>query len=201
MEEAMFGQRIKALAGILVVTGLLAAMPAANAAQGPEAFIQSLGDEVLGVIKSGSAREQKVERFRAIFGRAFDVEQTAKFVLGRHWRTASEQQRASYVDLFRSYVPNLYGQQFANFTGVSFKVLQNRRVDDAVAVVSTRIEQPGKQPIACDFTVRNQGGGYKIVDVVVEGVSLLVTKRQEFDSVISREGMDGLLAKLRQKAA
>jgi phospholipid transport system substrate-binding protein len=75
-----------------------------------------------------------------------------------------------------------------------------RKIDGG-SVVQTRIQPPNGEPIGVDFRVQESNGELKIVDVLVANVSLIVTKRSEFDSVIQREGVDGLMKRLKQVSA
>jgi phospholipid transport system substrate-binding protein len=192
--------RVAALAGVLVVFVSLGGKPpsAHEGAGDPGAFVQRLGDEVVGILRQGDeASSDRRDRFRALFGSNFDVPAIGRFVLGRHWRIASEEQRSEYLALFREYVVDIYARQFSTYSGETFLVNRQRRLDEADTLVSTEIRHPTKAPIHVDFRVRAGDEGFTIVDVIVERVSLIVTKRSEFQSILEREGMQGLLSRLR----
>jgi phospholipid transport system substrate-binding protein len=93
-------------------------------------------------------------------------------------------------------VATLYAIQFSEYSGETFAVTGSKPLSDTDTAVTTQIERPGREPIKVDFVV---GPGPKIKDVRVEGVSLLVTKRSEFDSVVGQRGIDGLIQAMREK--
>lgn len=192
--------RVAALASVLVVFVSLGGAPpsAREGAEDPGAFVQHLGDEVVGILRQGDkASSDRRDRFRALFASNFDVPAIGRFVLGRHWRTATEEQRSEYLALFREYVVDIYARQFSTYSGETFLVDRQRPLDAGDTLVSTEIRHPTKAPIRVDFRVRPGERGFTIVDVIVEHVSLIVTKRSEFHSILEREGMQGLLSRLR----
>lgn len=185
-----------AFALVLVIAG-----GGAQAARDPGQFIGELGGEVLNILQNRQLNQSaRAERFRELFAEAFDLQVISQFVLGRHWRQASPEQRAEWQAVLKDYVAQIYARQFSTYEGQRFDVLQQRNVDGG-SLVQTRIQQPNGEPINVDFRVQPSGGDYKIVDVLVGNVSLLVTKRSEFDSVIQREGVDGLMRRLKQATA
>ncbi len=180
---------------------LLVGGAGAQAAQDPKQFIGGLGDEVISILQNKQLDQAaRAERFRALFAGAFDVQTISQFVLGRHWREATPEQRAEWQEVLKGYVAGIYARQFSGYQGQQFEVLQQKKVDGG-SVVQTRIQQPDGEPLDVDFRVQQAGDELKIVDVMVANVSLIVTKRSEFDSVIQREGVDGLMKRLKQMGA
>jgi phospholipid transport system substrate-binding protein len=172
---------------------------AAAQESGASSFVTSLGDRVIEILKQDALPQRKTA-LRAEFTRAFDVQTMARFAAGTYWRRAEPAQRQEYLKLFGDYVAGLYANKFGDYAGQEFKVVgEHPSADNDIAVESTIIQR-GKPPVKVDFRVRKSDGGYKIVDVYVEGISLLITKRDEFTTVLSREGMDGLLSRLRSTA-
>ena len=173
----------------------------AQAAQDPKQFIGGLGDEVIGILQNKQLDQAaRADRFRTLFAGAFDLQTISQFVLGRHWREASPEQRTQWQEVLKDYVSGIYARQFSTYQGQQFEVLQERKVDGG-SVVQTRIQRSNEEPLNVDFRVQEAGGDLKIVDVLVANVSLIVTKRSEFDSVIQREGVDGLMKRLKQASA
>jgi phospholipid transport system substrate-binding protein len=173
----------------------------AQAAQDPKQFIGGLGDEVIRILQDKQLDQPaRADRFRVLFAEAFDLQTISQFVLGRHWRGATPAQRAEWQEVLKGYVAGIYARQFSGYQGQQFEVLQQKKVEGG-SVVQTRIQQPDGEPIDVDFRVQEAGDELKIVDVLVANVSLIVTKRSEFDSVIQREGVDGLMKRLKQASA
>ena len=122
-------------------------------------------------------------------------------MLGRYWRSATPQQRDEYLDLFREFVVATYAARFDAYAGETFDIVQVEPLDDRDSIVNTNMHASDGTPFRVDYRVRKTDAGLKIIDVMVEGVSLLVTHRSEIASVVNREGMDGLLEILRDQTA
>ncbi|HEX5796555.1 MAG TPA: ABC transporter substrate-binding protein [Geminicoccaceae bacterium] len=203
--RAMLGRR-GLFAGLLGVALLLAlgswpglrAEPSADAAR---SLIQTVGDEVLVVLRDASLGEQdKVDRLVALLNGPIDLDLVARLILGRHWRSASEEQRAEYLELFRAFALNTLASRLDVYGGEDFEVTGAKVVGRNDALVSTQILSRGP-PLAVDWRVRELDDNSLVaIDVIVEGVSLIVTQRSEFGAVVERQGMDGLLTELRRRA-
>ena len=195
-------ERRSFLMGAFILTaGILAAHPPAAAAADPTALINNLGREALAVLGKGTNESQRVARFREVLREDFDVPGIARFVLGRYWNTATEEQRAEFVKLFENYVAAAYATRLAEYAGEQFKVTGSRPDGDG-AIVSSQILRPaGSAPIKVDWRLTGRNGNYKISDVSVDGISMAVTQRSEFASVIQHNGgqLQGLIAMLREK--
>ena len=169
-----------------------------------ETFVQSLADEAIkSLAVEGLAQNERVERFKVLLHKHFDVKAIGRWVLGRYWRKASKEQRAEYMGLFENLIIATYVNQFTGLSGELLQVTEAIANDEKKdAIVRSEILRPkGQPPIKVDWRVRAPNGEFKVVDVVVEGVSMSQTQRSEFGSVIKREGgdLDGLLAALRKK--
>lgn len=184
-----------------LIAGAFAADQSAAAAADPAALISNLGSRALEVLGKGTGEPQRVARFRDLLREDFDVPGIARFVLGRYWNTATDEQRAEFVKLFEDYVARAYAVRLAEYAGEQFKVTGSR-LDGDGAIVSSQILRPaGQAPIKVDWRLVRRGGAYKIADVSVDGISMAVTQRSEFASVIEHNGgqVEGLIAILRQK--
>lgn len=148
-----------------------------------------------------SEKVERRARFRSLLSEGFDLQTIGKFVLGRYWRSATPEQRDEYLGLFREFIVDTYAARFDSYAGETFEILQAVPVDGRDSVVNTNIHGSDGAAFRVDYRVRKNEDGYKIVDVMVEGVSLLATHRSETASVVNREGMSGLLAKLREQTA
>jgi phospholipid transport system substrate-binding protein len=192
----------RAVALLLAVILPLAAAPA-QAAEDSAGFIADLGQRTVKVLASKLSEREREAQFRVIFDEGFDVPAISRFVLGQYWRTATDAQRQDFVALFEAYVVHAYAVRFNEYAGQQLQVIAARPEGDASSLVQSRIAQPnGAPPLKVDWRVGKTPNGYKINDVVVEGVSMAVTQRQEFASVIQRNGgqIDALLKLLREKA-
>ena len=185
---------------LLVVAILLAAAPA-GAATGPATkFVADLGSQALRMLADKASPQRREQEFRRLFVSHFDVDTIARFVVGNYWRTASDAERTEYRKLFEDYVVAAYSARLSNYSGEQFQVKDEVPAGDDTMVNSViiRANQP---PAKVEWRVRKYpDGSLKIVDVVVEGVSMTITQRSEFSSVMQQSGgLPGLNAKLREK--
>jgi phospholipid transport system substrate-binding protein len=197
--------KLRHLGYVLLVALAVAAprpAPAQELAKEAGVFVQALGDQAIKIITdkalSPTDREQK---FHQMFVESFDVPAIGRFVLGRYWRTASDSQKAEFLKLFEDMIVKTYNNRFTEYKGEQF-VVTNTRADGDSAMVTTNVTRPGgNAPVKVDWRVLRPQGKLKIVDVVIEGVSMSVTQQQEFGSVIQRNGgqIDSLLASMRER--
>ena len=176
---------------------------AAAPSQPPDEFIRALSHTAIDSLSSGGVSESDREkRFRELLNQNFDVPSIARFVLGLYWPRATEAQRAEYMRLFEDFIVKSYAKRFADYSGENFKTGNVTKVTNTDAVVSSVIRASETAPPArVDWRVRAEESHYKIVDVMVEGISMSVTHRDEFAAVIRNNGgtVEGLLAALKKK--
>lgn len=164
-------------------------------------FIATLAEQAIAVLRTpGITLEQREARFRQLLRDGFDLDFIGRFVLGRHYHNLSPDQAVEYRQLFGEFVLKTYSRRLGGYAGQNFNVIGTRAAGERDVMVRTRIDQPsGGPPIDCEWRVRATGGQYRIIDVMVEGVSMALTQRQEFASVVAGSGTQGLLAALRAK--
>jgi phospholipid transport system substrate-binding protein len=186
----------------------VAAIPAAAAPTGKTdaratAFMNQLWNQALELLNKKTPTAERQARFRQLFRNDFDSPGIARFVLGRYWRIASPKEQKEFLRLFDDYVVFVYTARLSDFEGEQFKI-NGARPDQGAVIVSTDVITPGApSPLKVDWRLVDDDGAYKISDVIVDGVSMLVTQRSEFASVIQRHGgqLQGLLDLMRQKTA
>ncbi len=167
---------------------------------GATKFIDSLANQAIAVLRNDSTSlEAREATFRDLLSNGFDVPFIGRFVLGRHWRTASDEQRDDYLGLFTEFLLKTYSRRLGGYAGEAFTVVGARSSGKKDVIVRTRIDRPSGPDIKADWRVRVRNEQYKIIDVAVEGVSMAVTQRSEFASVVRTHGMDGLLQALRMR--
>ncbi len=208
------------LALVVLLTGLIAssglsstafAQETLPSAQGHEEsmkvpagkFIQNLGDKVIGIVADKKITPQvRTDQFREILRTAFDLQTIGRFVIGRTWNSATPAQQAEYMSSFEQLVIKNYGNQISLYSGEGFTVKSVRGESEKDSVVNALIVHPdGSQPTSVDWRVRQRDGKLGVIDVVVEGVSLSVTQRQEYAAVIQHNDgqIDGLLKIMREQ--
>jgi len=208
------GLHVIALAAIALV-GLAAGQPAAaqmNAGDDPaieqpdkaRTFVADLADQAIEVWKDPTITEKERERaFRDLLYDAFAVDFISQLVLGRHYRTASDEQLATYKELFPEYIIRSFTGRLGSYNGQRIDITNTAPAGTRDVFVRSEIVSPNSEgePIHADWRVRNLDSVFKIVDVKVEGVSMAITKREEFSSIIAKDGFDGLFEELRTGSA
>jgi len=149
-------------------------------------------------------RPERIKRFREFFNSHFAVRGIGKWILGRHWRKATEAQQEEYLKLFENLMVVSYVDRFAAYAGEPLKIIKSLAINETNATVFTEIHQnEGAPPVRVDWRVARKDGVYKIVDVVVEGTSMSNTLRSDFGSIIRQRGnkVSGLIEALKEKTA
>lgn len=166
-------------------------------------FVQDLGNNAIAVIANKSiTQQQRSDKFRDILRNSFDLMTIGRFVIGRSWNAATPDQQKEYMRLFEELVIKTYGDRMTLYTGEGFKVVGVRPETEKDTIVNSQITHPdGSDPTTIDWRVRLRDGKLGVIDVVVEGVSLSVTQRQEYASVIQNNDgqISALLDKMRQQ--
>ena len=181
-----------AMAAALASPGLAVAGPASP----PEQFVDSFGAhavEVLKATKDDPAARRS--RFAELARRDLDARTIAALVLGRAWRSADAAERQRFSDVFEEHLITTYARRFDSYAGQRLEVLGQKPAGDDVLVNSKVVGTDGK-PILVDWRVRQKDGNWRIIDASVEGVSMVVTWRNEFAAVIQQDGLGGLIARL-----
>lgn len=163
-------------------------------------FIQELGKRTMALFAQTSLpMPERETRIRNLMREVFAFETIGRFVLSSSWRTATPDQRDEYLSVFSEYIVRTYARRLGGYGGYGFVISQTKPLGRRDALVSTEIEQSSGPPLKAGWRVRAIGNGYKIVDVMVEGVSMAVTQRSEFDAIVRRDGLDKLIEILRAK--
>jgi len=131
----------------------------------------------------------------------FDVDHAARLVLGKHWRTATPQQRQRFIDAFYGSLMSNYGDALLEFTGDRIKVLPTPVAADATsAVVRTEVKRSNGQKIPVNYSLRKTEAGWKAWDVVIEGISYVKSFREDFGAEIDAKGLDAVIQRLEAQA-
>jgi len=189
----------------LLVAG---AGPASAVPQSASEFITVLADTSMDRLTAPDLpRAERAQRFRDLFDESFAVTGIARFVMGRHWRSATEEQRDEFVDLLVQIVTNTWAERFREFSRGDFQIVgetavKSSRADEQDAIMRTAYASDD-DGVAINWRVANKGDIYKITDIQVEGVSMVTTYRDEMAAVIRKNGgtIEGLLAEMRQHLA
>ena len=185
-----------------IAVGLAVAPIAFAAAPDPRLFVQNLGNQVLDILKTPNVNTaDREQRFHALFLADFDSPTIARFVLGAQWRNLNDEQRKRYLDVFADYVASIYAIQFSHYSGEKFEIVGESKRGGDDTFVDTKIDRPNEEPLDVVYRIRDEQNSPKIIDVVVDAVSLIVTKRSEFASVLQHDGFDGLMQRMQATVA
>src|SRR2546428_3783183 len=173
----------------------------------PEELVQTITNDILAAIKSDKqlAAGDKQKALKLAEEKVLpyiDFEEATRLAVGRAWSQASPEQKKKLVSEFRNMLVRTYSNAIEAYQGQTLKVLPSRGgKQDAKdeATVRTQFVRAGGQPLPIEFQMRRTEKGWKVFDISVEGVSLVLTYRTEFDNVVKQEGIDGLIKRLDQK--
>lgn len=197
-------RRAAAIALVAAVAALAA--PSARAmgsGTDAEAFIASLAANAVRMVENKNQTDAEREaEFRRIVRQGFALDVIGQFVVGRYWRQMNAEQRDQYQELFSEWLMKSYAGRLGGYSGQTLEVVKSVEAGSRDVFVRTRVlRTDGMPPIAADWRVRDFDGEFKIIDIVVEGVSMAATQKAEFESVIRDVGVDGLIESLRQRLA
>lgn len=162
-----------------------AAVDPALAGKQAEMKVRALGDEAIAAIEASDGDDAaRRAAFKKILNKNFDMPTIARFAMGRYWAVATADEKKHYTNLFKKMVVDVYSNRFSEYSGQKFEVLGNKAAGRRDVIVNSQIVGGTGKPIKVDWRLRKN----KIIDVIVEGVSMSVTQRSEFASVIQRGG-------------
>ena len=186
---------------VLAVALMLATPTVAQSRSGARDFVQNLSDTVIKDLASRKISDgERVIRLRQLLTRSFDIPAVAKFVLGVYWRRTNDKQFNEFLKLYEIYVAHNYAGLFKKYSGQTVDVLRVVPVNDDLTVVYGRINQVSGPAISMEMRIRKKTSEYKALDLKIEGISMPLTHRKQFASVINqrRKGVQGLIEALRK---
>lgn len=171
----------------------------ARALSREEQFVNDLGNQIISLIKSTEDMGAKKEHFRDMLQKNFDMNSIGKFVLSRHWRVASDAQKKEFLKLFEQNMVDTYTSQFNKYKDESMQVQNSRKEKDGGIWVNTLVHGEAKDPLNIRWKLYEVNGQFKVYDIYVNEVSMGITHRSEYASIIDSKGgnVDGLLKAMR----
>ena len=191
---------------LLAVLMAVAGFAYAADEQNPEALVKQVTAEVLDAIKgdkqlASGDRQAALKLAEEKVLPHIDFEEATRLAVGRAWSQASPEQKKQLVNEFRRMLVRVYSNAIQPYEGQTIEVSPVRmKPGDTEATVHNSFKRAGSgKPIGFDYSMRKTEQGWKIYDIVVEGVSLVLTYRSEFDSLVKQSGVDGLIKALASK--
>jgi len=193
------GGRIRLyLAAVVFLAAMTNADQAAASPESPAQFVDAFGNQAIEALREpGLGDAERVALVRDLLRRGLELAFIGRFVLGRNWARATAAQQADYLALFEGYVVKTYAAWFARNVGERPTVVEVRQANPKDVVVRTRIERRNQPPIFAEWRVRAIANQDRIIDIASNGISLAGNQRLEFEAVVKRNGIDGLIAFLR----
>jgi len=172
---------------------------------GPEELVRKVTQDVLDAIRSDKqlAAGDKQKALKLAEEKVLpliDFEEATRLAVGRAWAQATPEQRKKLVEEFRRMLVRTYSNAISAYEGQTMKVLPVRmKPGDTEVTVHNQYIRAGGTPLPVDYQMHKTDQGWKIYDITVEGVSLVLTYRSEFDAVVKQQGIDGLIKRLEEK--
>jgi phospholipid transport system substrate-binding protein len=171
----------------------------------PDELVKKVTDEVLAAVKSDKqlAAGDKQKALKLAEEKVLphiDFEEATRLAVGRSWREATPEQKKKLTDEFRRMLVRTYSSAISAYEGQTMKVQPvHMKAGETDVTVHNQYIRPGGKPVQLDYQMRKTPDGWKIYDIIVEGVSLVLTYRSEFDAVVKQQGVDGLIKRLAEK--
>lgn len=199
---AFFSTRRLLLAAGIALLGW-GVVPAAQASSDPAAFIAEVSSKAITEMAPASSEtdQQRATKLKPLLLRYFDMPAIAKGILGSYWPKATPDEQSAFVETLTDFLALSYGKRFASYTGHDMAIGRVRDEGDGQSTVFSTVKLANGESARVEWRIAGVDGALKIEDVTVEGISLSNTHRQEFASVMSRNGgsVSALIDTLRKK--
>jgi phospholipid transport system substrate-binding protein len=189
---------------LLALALVAAAAQAAEPPKGPRPsqIIERTAEQILAILEDPErTQEQRVAEIGQIASARFDFRTMTRLVLGRNWKKLTPEQQGEFVRHFAGFLASDYGSRIERYEQQQVSVLGERVEPRGDVTVKTKVTGGEFDGALIDYRMRYREEDWRIIDVVIEGISLVANFRDQFREVLSREGPEGLLEKLREKSA
>lgn len=176
---------------------------AADISKEAQKLIETLGVQAISILSEDIGEAARLEKFTKLLVNGFDLPAIARFCLGRYWRTASDEQKATYQAAFRAMVISVYASRFREYRGVQFRVTSAHNEGEDHALVTSSLQYPNSsQSAKIEWRVLRPQGQVRVVDVIVEGVSMSLTQQQDFAAALQGNGgnLDAFILELKRRS-
>ena len=158
----------------------------------PSQFIQSIVDEASQALVTNVTKEEKMDKLKSIAIKSVDIKGIGLYSLGSHRKNLSDGQKEEYNDLFRKYFLKSFASRLSDYTDPKINVLSQKKLNEKYTMVSSLLVATGKTPeVKIDWRVYTKNPDQPLIrDLIIEGLSLAKTQKEEFNSVIQSNGGD-----------
>ena len=201
MRRGFLASIVAVLFIILGASQVLAAESAAEDPTGAEEFVRQLANDAIGILNDTMlTQDERDEAFRSLLKDGFALDYVSRLVLGRHGRTASKAQMAEFDRVFPEYILRIYSSRLTTNGDEEISVDGTTPAGKRDIYVRSKIIRPDGPPLAADWRVRRIKEKFKVIDLKIEGISMVITQRDEFLAKIASSGLDSLIADLKRQA-
>ena len=185
---------------LLAVCGLMTSVSAEE--KTPEQIVEETSIELLKIINEQSERIKSEEGYvnkviDELVLPVIDLQSMGKLILGKHWKTASEEQRAKFIEQFKSMLTRTYAKSVADYGDAKVTVFPPQGEQKGKRHrVKTHLDIGSGTPLQVDYVFRRKDDSWKVFDLVVDGLSLIKNFRTSFSQEISETSLDALIARL-----
>jgi len=185
----------------LILSFLLIANIALANGKSATSFVNKLVDDVIAnVLTTNESKEEKSKKFEDYMLKAVDTEAIARTVLAQYWRTATPKERDDFIDAFKNMAIKMTAERFGMYNGQEVKFYSERPAQGKNQVFVESSISAKDKPIQVMWRVREKDGQYTILDIIVEGVSMTLTYRNEYTSYLQNHSINDLIAELNRQA-
>ena len=158
----------------------------------PSALINEIVDEAASVLSSEDPVESKIIKLNAIAERSVDINGIGMYTLGKYRKSVNEEQKAKYQKLFRSYFLKSFSSRSVDYTNPRINVVSQKKINDKYTIVNSVLEATSKRPqVKIDWRIYTKNPERPLIrDLIVEGLSLARTQKEEFNSIIQNNDGD-----------
>ncbi len=187
-------------AALTALCVLFTAATASAALPPPDQYLKTTVDEVSRIVKSQSGKGDIVldKQLKEKLYPLFDWDEMSRLALGANWGKATPDEQKQFKELFSELLSRTYLKRIKSNVVESKLEIIDAKVEGEKALVKTRVQANG-EPVSIDYRLRAEGSAWKAYDVVIENVGLISNYRAEFGDIVQKDGMQGLLGKLREK--
>jgi len=169
----------------------------------PRELVDALQGALMAAMKEGDKLNyrQRYDRLSPVITRSLDLEFIARLSISKQWKDLSDEQRRRFQDTFKRLSIGTYAANFKEYEGETWQVVSDRKMPRGRVLVRSVLQLPKEKPRTFDYVLRQHKGQWRIINILVDGVSDLALKHAEYGKVMKAEGFDALIAKLDEKIA
>ncbi|OAI20860.1 hopanoid biosynthesis protein HpnM [Methylomonas koyamae] len=163
--------------------------------------VDEFQNELLAIMKQGKTLgfSGRYDKLDVLVKKSHDLPKIARIVVGKQWEELTPEQQEKLETVFSRLSVSAYAHNFKDFSGESFNFVSEEETGRGGVVIHTNLVIPGEKDVKFDYMMKKKDDGWRIINIIADGVSDLALKRSEYTSVLSREGFDALIAKINEK--